>query len=140
LLAQAEECLLAHRALSRALRIARVVARAYVMELHVEDEVGIARPRPERSRIGRLHGQHVEEAAEDGVHGEEGGGDAAASSEKIPPAQAEPRREPAGLGEDSFLDGTLGGRLGQGRELFVGHEPRGQWDLRAISTAHARAK
>ena len=69
--AQPEERLLRDRAFPPRLRIAGVVPGADVVELHVEDEEGIARALLERARIGRLDRQHVEEPAEDRVHGQE---------------------------------------------------------------------
>jgi hypothetical protein len=95
------------------------------MELHVEDEEGIARPVLERPGSAASTGSTSKKAPKTAFMARSDVAMPPLRRRKIPPAQPEPRREPAGLGEDSFLDGTLGGRLGQGRELLVGYEPRG---------------
>ena len=136
-LAQPEEGLLAHRAPSAGLLVARIVARAHVVELHVEDEVGIAAPLLERGGIGRLDRPDVEEPAEDRVHRQQRRGHAAAAAQELAATQAEPRREPRGLGEDPVLDPALRGRLGQGRELLVRDEARRERRLGAEAAAHA---
>ena len=106
-------------------------AGADVVELHVEDEERRARALLERGRLGRLDREHVEEAAEHRVHGEERRRHPAARPEEVPPAEPEPRGQPRRLGEDAVLHRPLGGRLRQRRELLVGDEPRRQRHLGA---------
>src|SRR5262245_59894083 len=107
------------------------------MELHVEDEEGITRPLAEGRGVCRLDGQDVEEAAEDRVHGEERRGDAAAAPQELTPAQPEPRRQTARLGEDSVLDLALRRRLRQRRELLVGDEACGERNLGTVPAPHS---
>ena len=118
----------------------RVVAGADVVELDVEDEDRRGRVRClERRRVGRLDRQHVEEAAEDGVHGEERRRHAAALAQELAAAQAEPRRQALGLGEDAILHLALLGRLRHRRKFLVGHEPGRQRHVAAKAPPHARA-
>ncbi len=137
--AEPEERSLRDRTLAARLGIGRVVARADVMQLHVEDEDRRAAPLLERRRVGRFDWQHVEEPAEDRVHREKRGRHAAASAQELSAAQPEARRQARGLGEDPILHLALRGRLRDRRELFVGHESRRQRHGAAQSLAHARA-
>src|SRR5207245_9966408 len=65
--AKPEQRALRDRALATRLGIAGIVARADIVQLHVEDEDRRAGPLLKRRRVGRLDREHVEEAAEDRV-------------------------------------------------------------------------
>ncbi len=134
--AQPEQPLLRDRAPAPRLLVVRVVSGADVVELQVEDEEGRARARLERRPVGRLDREHVEEPAEDRVHGEERRRHAAARPQESAAALPEPRRQPGRLREDPLLDRPLGGRLGERRELLVGDEPGRQRQLGAKPPAH----
>jgi len=88
-----EERALRHRAAAARLGIGRVVTRADVVELHVEDERRRAVALLERRRIGRFDREHVEEAPEHRVHRQERDRHAAAPAEELPPAQSQSRRQ-----------------------------------------------
>jgi hypothetical protein len=121
---------------ARGLLVLGIVTRAHVVELHVEDEERIAGARLEGGGLGGLHRQHVEEAPEHRVHGQERGGHPPARAEEVAPAQPEPGREPRRVREDAVLDPALRGGLGQRRELLVGDEPRRQGQLGRQTLAH----
>ena len=126
--AKPQQPLLAHPA-PRALGVGGIVARAHVVQLHVEDEGGVALALLEGDRLRRLHREHVEEAPEHRVHGQERDRHAPARPQELAAAQTEPRRQPTGLRQDARLDAPLGGGLRQRRELLVGDEPRRQRHL-----------
>jgi hypothetical protein len=107
------------------------------VDLDVEDEERRARPLLERGGLGGLHGQHVEEAAEDGVHGEERRRHPPARPEEAPAAEAQAWRQSCRVGQDARLDLALRGRLRQRREFLVGHEPRRQRSFGEKPAAHA---
>ena len=126
-------------ALARRLVIVRVVARADIVELHVEDEERVALALPERGGLGGLHRQHVEEAPEHRVHGQQRRGHPAARAEEVAPVEPEPGRQARGLGEDAVLDPALRCRLRQRRELLVGDQASRQGHLGSEALAHVGA-
>jgi hypothetical protein len=106
------------------------------MDLHVEDEEGLARALLECRRLGRLNREYVEKPAEDCVHGEERRRHPTAPPQEVPAAEPEPRRQTPCLREDPLLHLPLGGRLRLRREFLVRDEPGWERHLSAQAPAH----
>jgi hypothetical protein len=135
-LAQPQQCLLRDGSLAPGLCIVRVIPSADVMDLHVEDEVGLTRALPQRRRIGGFNREDLEEPAEDRVHGEQRQRHPAAAPQEGAAAEPEPRCQTLRFREDALLHLLLGGGLRVRREFFVGDEPGGQRHLGAQAPAH----
>src|SRR5512145_145336 len=114
----------------------RVIPGADVMDLHVEDEVGLTRALPQRRRIGGFDWEDVEEPAEDRVHGEQGQRHSTAAPQEVAAAAPKPRCQTLRFREDPLLHLLLGGGLRVRREFFVGDEPGRERHLSAQAPAH----
>jgi hypothetical protein len=107
------------------------------VQLHIEDEDPLAGARLKRHGVGRLHLQHVEETAEYRIHRQQRDRHPAGAPQQLATAHAKPRRQAGGVGEDALLHFLLRRRLGQWRELLVGHEASRQGHVAAKTAAHA---
>src|SRR6185295_20190990 len=92
--AQAPQSAFTDGSLARGLGVGRVIRRAYVVKLHVEDERRIPSTcsRNSRGRLRRLSFGYFEEPAEHRIHGEKCRRHSAAGAQEVATAEPQSRR------------------------------------------------